>query len=55
MLLAELGEFIEQFHEDRKDANTVVELFDVANFAFLMFLALRNQGTADWQNVGYDD
>ena len=28
-----------------------VELFDVANFAFLMFLALRNQGHADWRNT----
>lgn len=51
MLLRELDEFIEQFNEDRKHANTVIELCDVSNFAFLMFLALRNQGTADWRNI----
>jgi hypothetical protein len=51
MLLAELGEFMEQFYKDKKDANTVVELFDVSNFAFLIFLALRNQGVADWKNT----
>jgi hypothetical protein len=52
MLLEELREFTEQFNEDKTDANTVIELFDVSNFAFLMFLALRNQGNADWRSVG---
>ena len=51
MLLAELEEFRVQFVEDREDANTIIELFDTANFAFLIFLALRNQGIADWRNV----
>jgi hypothetical protein len=51
MLKGELKEFVEQFETDREDANTLVELFDVSNFAFLMFLALRNQGHADWRNI----
>lgn len=49
MLLVELEEFNEQFQQDRYDANTLIELFDVANFAFLIFVALRNQGHADWR------
>lgn len=51
LLLGELEEFQEQFEGDKYDANTLIELFDVANFAFLMFLALRNQGHADWRNT----
>jgi len=51
MLLVELTEFQDQFRDDRHNPNTLIELFDVANFAFLMFLALRNQGHADWRNT----
>lgn len=51
MLLDELDEFWVQFVSDKHDPNTLIELFDVANFAFLMFLALRNQGHADWRNT----
>jgi hypothetical protein len=51
MLLNELEEFQNQFETDKHDPNTLVELFDVANFAFLMFLALRNRGHADWRNT----
>ena len=49
MLLAEVDEFADQYIEDPDDANTLIELFDTANFAFLMFLALRNRGHADWR------
>jgi SNF2 family DNA or RNA helicase len=51
MLIGELEEFTEQFETNKHDVNTLIELFDVANFAFLIFLALRNQGHADWRNV----
>ena len=51
LLEDELTEFREQFAGDKYDPNTLVELFDTANFAFLMFLALRNQGHADWRNI----
>lgn len=51
MLLDELNEFTEQFVADSRNVNTVIELFDVSNFAFLMFLALRNKGNADWRSA----
>jgi hypothetical protein len=51
MLLDELAEFNDQFRVAKDDPNTLIELFDVSNFAFLMFLALRNQGHADWRNT----
>ena len=51
MLLAELEEFNDQFDADKTHPNTIIELFDVANFAYLMFFALRNQGNVDWRNT----
>ena len=51
LLIIELAEFATQFRKDRDDVNTLIELFDTANFAFLMFLTMRNAGAADWQNV----
>jgi hypothetical protein len=51
LLLDELSEFQDQMRIDKLDPNVVIELCDVSNFAFLMFLALRNQGVADWRNT----
>jgi len=51
MLRVELREFVDQFEENRDDVNTLIELFDTSNFAFLIFVALRNQGAADWRNT----
>jgi hypothetical protein len=50
LLIEELTEFTKQFKHDKDDANTLIELFDTANFAFLIFLALRNRGAADWRS-----
>ena len=44
LLRAELEEFEEQFLLDKNDENTLIELFDAANFAFLAFVALRKEG-----------
>jgi hypothetical protein len=51
MLRVELKEFVDQFEENKHDVNTLIELFDTSNFAFLIFVALRNQGHADWRNT----
>jgi hypothetical protein len=51
MLLGEIEEFNEQIQIDIEDANASIELFDTANFAFLIFLAIRNRGSADWRNT----
>lgn len=42
-LKLEIDEFETQFFENRDDENTVVELFDIANFAFLAYIALKNK------------
>lgn len=44
-LRREVEEFEEQLAEDPKAENALVELFDTSNFAFLAFVALRNNGT----------
>lgn len=49
-LRAEILEFEEQFDTDKEDENTLVELFDVANFAFLAYVALRLQGVKHASN-----
>jgi hypothetical protein len=43
LLRAEIVEFEEQVAEDRFDPNSLMELHDAANFAFLAFVALREQ------------
>ncbi len=43
LLAEEIAEFEEQFHRDKYGENSFVELMDVANFAFLAFVALRMQ------------
>jgi len=42
-LKLEIDEFETQFFENKDDENTVVELFDIANFAFLAYIALKHQ------------
>lgn len=49
-LRAEIKEFEEQFDSDKEDENTLIELFDVANFAFLAYVALRLQGVKHASN-----
>ena len=44
LLQLELDEFEEQFYDDRNNENTLIELMDVSNFAFLAYIALRIQG-----------
>ena len=43
--LREIAEFLEQYHSDKFDENTLVETFDSANFIYLTYMALRNGGT----------
>jgi hypothetical protein len=43
-LLEEVIEFEEQLAKDKFDENTLIELMDAANFAFLAYVALRLQG-----------
>jgi len=44
LLLDEVVEFENQLHLDRFDENSLIELADQANFAFLAYVALRNEG-----------
>ena len=44
LLRREIEEFEEQLAEDKFDPNSLVELFDTANFAFLAFVAMRLDG-----------
>jgi hypothetical protein len=43
-LREEVVEFEEQLARDKYNENTLVELMDAANFAFLAYVALRLQG-----------
>lgn len=43
LLQLEVDEFELQFNEDKHDGNVLVELADVANFAFLAYVALKLQ------------
>jgi hypothetical protein len=43
-LREEVIEFEEQLARDKFDENTLIELADAANFAFLAYVALRFQG-----------
>lgn len=47
LLIMEVQEFEEQLAENKYDRNSLVELADTANFAFLAYVALRNQGVKD--------
>jgi hypothetical protein len=44
LLLDEVVEFENQIHVDKFDENSLVELADQANFAFLAYVALRRDG-----------
>jgi len=44
LLVDEVVEFESQIHKDRLDLNTFMELADIANFAFLAYVALRLEG-----------
>jgi hypothetical protein len=44
LLHEEILEFEEQLNRDKFDENTLIELMDTANFAFLAYVALRMQG-----------
>lgn len=44
LLRFEIEEFEEQLRIDKFDENSLIELMDQANFAFLAYIALRNSG-----------
>jgi hypothetical protein len=44
LLREEIREFEEQLAEDRFNENSLIELMDQANFAFLAYVALRMEG-----------
>lgn len=46
LLRVEIEEFLEQLTKDKYDSNSLVELFDTANFAFLAYVALRRDGVS---------
>ena len=47
-MMLEIDEFETQFFEDRHDENAMMELCDVANYAFLAYAALLlEQANAD--------
>lgn len=43
LLMIEVGEFIRQYMEDKEDPNAERELADIANFAFLIYQAIRRK------------
>jgi hypothetical protein len=45
LLLREAAEFLEQMADDRLDENALWELCDIANFAFLAYVALKQEHT----------
>jgi len=44
LLLGEIVEFEQQVHQDKFNENSLTELADQANFAFLAYVALRLEG-----------
>jgi hypothetical protein len=46
LLVDEIIEFEAQIYKDRFDENSLIELMDQANFAFLAYVALRNEGVS---------
>lgn len=55
LLRGELEEFEEQLAQDKFDPNSLVELQDSANFAFLAFLALRMDGVRTGREILIDE
>jgi hypothetical protein len=49
MLVDEIIEFEEQIVDDKFNENSLVELADQANFSFLAYIALRQQGVKHGQ------
>ncbi len=49
LLREEIYEFEEQLKNDKFDENSLLELFDIANYAFLAFVALRNDGVETYR------
>lgn len=54
MLQGELQEFKDQLASDPSDENVLIELMDTANFAFLMFVALRRGGVRSGKEILID-
>ena len=44
LLLEEINEFENQLYADKFNENSLIELMDQANFSFLAYVALRNEG-----------
>lgn len=40
LLMREVAEFLEQYEEDRASGNVISECADIANFAFLLYVAV---------------
>jgi hypothetical protein len=55
LLQGEVEEFKDQFYEDKNNENTLIELMDVANFAFLAYIALRLQGVEHVRKIQDND
>ena len=55
LLRGELEEFEEQFSTNKFDHNSLVELQDAANYAFLAFMALRYEGVKTRREELIDD
>lgn len=55
LMRKEIEEFEQQFDEDKADPNVLVELQDVANFAFLAYVALKLQGHGNGDKVQDND
>ena len=51
----EIVEFQEQFITNKDDENTLIELMDIANFAFLAYVACRLQGIKHARKVPNTD
>jgi hypothetical protein len=52
LLLMEILEFKRQVREDKFNENSLIELMDQANFAFLAYVALRLEGVKH-EETGY--
>lgn len=45
LMIGEKEELEEQLKNDKWDPNSLTETYDISNYAFLIFMALRNEGT----------
>lgn len=52
-LREEIVEFEEQLALNKSDENTLIELMDAANFAFLAYVVLRSQGVEHRETPSY--